>query len=72
MGKKKIDCGGPKAGFCRERQFPPSRCTPGTFRTVKSGNARIVVCRKKGQKTTSAQTILRPKSSPKCRACRRK
>ena len=69
--RKKIDCGGPKAKFCRERQFPPSRCLPGTTRTIKSGKALIVICRPKGLKGKSrAQSILRPMRSPKCSVCR--
>lgn len=69
---KKIDCGGPRAHFCRERQFPPSRCVRGTTRTVRSGKGvRIVVCRVKGlHGKTRAQSILRPFTSPKCGACR--
>lgn len=68
---KKIDCGKGAAGYCRERQFPPSSCRRGSFRTVRSGSARIVVCRPKGRGTkTRAQSILRPMSHPKCGVCR--
>lgn len=77
MARKKIDCGGPSARFCRERQFPPSRCARGSMRTVRSGTARVVVCCPKGKFKNGrcrvgmrAQTILRPFSSSKCGTCR--
>lgn len=76
---KLIDCGA-RGKYCRERQRDPSKCAPGSFRTGKVGKTRIVVCcpkgkwskkrSKRGQKACKvgmvAQTILRPKSSPKC------
>jgi hypothetical protein len=69
--RKKIDCGGPRAHYCRERQFSPKKCVKGTIRTIRSGSARIVVCRVKGLRSKSrAQSILRPHSNPKCAACR--
>ena len=76
MGKK-IDCGGPSSHYCRERQFPPSRCARGSLRTVTRGRNRVVVCCprgkfKRGHCTvgTRAQTILRPHGSAKCGVCR--
>lgn len=88
MAKKRkgIDCGSPGTNFCRERQRDPSKCAKGSFRTGKVGKTRIVVCCPKGKWSAKrakrglkackvgmvAQTILRPKSSPKCMdACRR-
>lgn len=68
MGK--IDCGSPRAKFCRERKTPPSRCKRGSFRTVKRGKVTLVVCRPKGEKTTRVQSILRPMHSPRCSVCR--
>jgi len=70
-GRKGIDCGGPRAHFCRERQFSPSRCVRGTTRTIRSGSTRIIVCRVRGLRgKTRAQSILRPFTSPKCGVCR--
>lgn len=77
--KPKIDCGSARAKFCRERQMAPSKCARGSFRVVKSGVARITICCPKGPRHwvrgkcrvgTRAQTILRPKSHPKCGTCR--
>jgi len=75
--KKGIDCGGPRAKFCRERQMAPGRCAPGSTRTVKRGKNRIVVCCPKGRFKRGrctvgmrAQSILRPFSSAKCSVCR--
>jgi len=77
MARKKIDCGGPLAHFCRERQVSPSKCAKGSTRTVKRGAARIVVCCPKGKFRRGrctvgmhAQSILRPFSNPKCARCR--
>ena len=68
---KKIDCGGPSAKFCRERQFPPSKCQPGSFRTKALAKGRKgVFCRPKGQKTLRLQSLLRPMRAPKCKVCR--
>ena len=75
--RKKIDCGGPRAHFCRERQMSPGRCAKGSTRTVKRGSTRIVVCCPKGKYTRGrcrvgmrAQSILRPFTSSKCGVCR--
>lgn len=78
MRRKKIDCGGPSATYCRERQAPPSHFDKRSLRTVKQGKARIVIGCPKGkwdQKAkrcrvgTRAQTILRPMNNPKCGRC---
>lgn len=55
--------------FIRERQFSPSRCAKGSFRTIKRGKLRLVICcpkRKWNRRTqrckvgTMAQSILKP------------
>lgn len=68
-----LDCGSKKAKFCRTRVVPPSRCKPGTFRTIKLGGKGVkgVVCRLKGSTKTKLQTKLYPKGHPKCRRCPR-
>ena len=81
ISNKKMDCGGPKAKFCRERQFPPSWCTKGTFRVTGTGETHIVVCRVKKQYRkrlhvgrrggqTAAQSILRRKTAALVRRAR--
>ena len=71
----KIDCGGDKARYCRERKMAPRLCKKGSFRTIKRrGKGKkvvLVVCRPKGSMTTRVQTILWPKSSRRCAVCRR-
>lgn len=71
----KIDCGGEKVRYCRERKMRPSECKKGSFRTIKRrGKGKkivLVVCRPKGSNTTRVQTILWPKSSRRCGVCRR-
>jgi len=54
--------------FIRERQFPPSRCDRRSFRTIKRGKVKIVICCPKGQWRrgrckvgTRAQSILKPR-----------
>ena len=48
--------------FVRTRLMPASKCVPGTFRTIESGTASVVICRVKGAHgNTRAQSILRPK-----------
>ena len=64
-----IDKGGPKAKFCRQRQFDPRQCAPGSFRTKKiKANMRLVICCPKGkfiknrcQVGTKVQSILKRK-----------
>jgi hypothetical protein len=68
---KKIDCGGERAKFCRERKMNPSRCQKGSFRTIRRGKATLVICRPKGKTSTRVQTILHKKTSRACAACRR-
>lgn len=67
--------------YCRERQRQPSACARGSFRTIKSGKARIVICCPKGKwnkKTqrcrvgTTAQSVLRPRTSRFCKLAARK
>ncbi len=77
MKRGGIDCGSGSAQFCRERQFAPSNCAPGSTRTVKSGRARVITCCPRGHYrrgrclvAIKAQSILRPKSHPKCNVCR--
>jgi hypothetical protein len=82
---KGIDCGRSGAKYCRERQASPRKFDRRSFRTKPIGKIRIVVGCPKGkwsparQRETGKgckvglriQTILRPKSSPKCKsACR--
>lgn len=70
--RKKVDCGGPRASFCRHRKMPPGRCKRGSFRTIKRGKATMVICRPKGRGTaTRVQTILYRMGSKKCASCRR-
>lgn len=46
--------------YKRERQFNPSKCRPGTFRTKKvSNNVSLILCKKKGQSEQSVQSILK-------------
>lgn len=54
--------------FVRERQFPPAKCAKGSFRTIRSGKVKIVICCPKGKWRrgrcavgTRAQSILRPR-----------
>jgi hypothetical protein len=44
----------------RERVMNPKECQKGTFGTVESGKHKIVVCKKKGKKTTEVQAIIHP------------
>ena len=72
----KQDVGGPRAKFCRERQFSPSVCDPRSFRTKPvSKKTKLVVCCPKGKfdrKTkrckvgTKTQSILKKKVKGKC------
>ena len=82
ISHKKLDCGGPKARFCRERQFPPGWCEKGSFRVTGTGETHIVVCKVKrayrkrlhvGKRggATAAQSILRPKTAARVRKARR-
>lgn len=52
--------------FIRKRQFPPSRCAKGSFRTITRGKVKLVICCPKGRWRrgrcsvgTRAQSILR-------------
>jgi hypothetical protein len=45
--------------YTRYRQFPPSECRAGTFRTKKvSPEHEIVLCKKKGSKKQRVQSLL--------------
>lgn len=76
--KRKIDCGGPRATYCRERLNPPSRCAKSSFRTKSLVRGRkLVICCPKGKWRarrctvgTIAQSLLRPMTADKCRVCR--
>ena len=59
-----------KARFDHEKLFPKSRCDKKSFRTVKQGKHRIVICCEKGlwdsdhqicRVGTKAVTLLHPK-----------
>ena len=44
--------------WIRERQFSPSKCRKGTFRTkVLSKKKQVVLCKKKGSRKQSVQSI---------------
>lgn len=52
----------------RHRQFPPSRCAKGSFRTITRGKVKLVVCCPRGKWRrgrctvgTRAQSILKPR-----------
>ena len=47
--------------WARERQFSPDECQPKTFRVKRSGKHLLVLCRKKGSKKTSLQSLLHPR-----------
>lgn len=50
--------------FKRYRQFPPSKCVEGTFRTKRVGKkgTMVVLCKKKGSKyAQDVQSILKPR-----------
>ncbi len=50
----------------RERQFNPSNCQEGTFRTITMGDGQKgVICKKKGEDKTSLQTIIKKKGKKK-------
>jgi len=51
--------------FVRERVMNPEECQKGTFRTKKSGEHEIIVCKPKGKKKTEVQAILHPEPLPK-------
>ena len=56
----------PKGRYFRERQFDPSKCQPGTMRTIdvgKKGGHKAVICRPRGKKTTRTQSILHPRTA---------
>jgi hypothetical protein len=45
--------------FDRERQFSPKKCRPKTFRIKKvSPRTELVLCKKKGSRKQSVQSIL--------------
>jgi len=45
--------------FVRKRQFSPTACRRGTFRTKKvSPKTELVLCKKKGKRKQSVQSIL--------------
>lgn len=47
----------------RKRQFEPKLCKKGTFRTKKvSRNTQIILCKKKGSKKQSVQSIRRKRN----------
>lgn len=78
MKKQKVDC--PATGrYCRARKASPKKFAKGSFRTITRGKVKIVIgCpkRKWNKKTgrckvgTRAQTVLYPRSHPKCAPCR--
>lgn len=82
MAKRKIDCGGPRARYCRERKAPVSSFDRRSLRTViRSGGLVVVGCPRgawdaraeRCRAGTRAQAVLYPMSSPKCRAaCQRR
>jgi len=45
--------------YIRKRQFNPKKCRKGTFRTkTVSPRIKVILCKKKGSKKQSAQSIL--------------
>jgi hypothetical protein len=45
--------------YIRTRQFSPKKCRKGTFRTKQvSPRTKLILCKKKGSKKQSAQSIL--------------
>jgi hypothetical protein len=48
------------AHFNRIRQFPPSKCRSGTFRTKKvNPRTELVLCKKKHSEKQSVQSVLK-------------
>jgi hypothetical protein len=54
--------------YRRARQFAPSKCARGSFRTITRGKIKLVICCPRGQWKrgrcrvgTKAQSILRPR-----------
>jgi hypothetical protein len=79
-GPGKVDCGGPTASYCRERQLDPNLFDPKSFRTIQRGrgkhSVRLVLGCPKGHWDGTrcdvgmrAQTVLRPLTNPKCSVC---
>lgn len=46
--------------YIRKRQFNPKECRAGTFRTKEvSPRTKLILCKKKGSKKQSVQSILK-------------
>ena len=57
----------------RKRQFPPGQCRKGTFRTKKvSPRTSLVLCKKKGERKISVQSIRHPRKKVKKRKTKKR
>lgn len=55
----------PEGRYFRERVMEPSKCQPGSLRTIDIGakvGHKAVICRPKGLRTTRTQSILHPRN----------
>lgn len=50
----------PYPNFHSCRLIEPSECEPNSFRTMKKEDVEIIIAKKKGEKTTTAQAIRYP------------